>query len=291
MIIGSRDFDLDNNTYIMGILNVTPDSFSDGGAHNNVDNALRRTGAMIAEGADIIDIGGESTRPGSDYVSADQEMDRIIPVLDAIRKEYDIPVSIDTYKAETAEESLKHGADIINDIWGLKYDRGGMAATIAKYDVPCVLMHNRKAPDTPKETDINNRRKAVNTYYEDIIPNMLDDLKETLDLALKAGIKRDKIILDPGVGFGKTYEDNLAVLNNLDKFMTLNCPVLLGCSRKSVIGNALNLPVDDRLEGTLVTTMLALNAQYSFVRVHDIRPNRRVIDMYKIIRDSETLTK
>ena len=283
MKIGNRDFDLTNNTYIMGILNVTPDSFSDGGSHYTVDDALRRTEAMIGEGADIIDIGGESTRPGSDYVSADQEMARIIPVLDAIKREFVIPVSIDTYKAETAEESLKHGADLINDIWGLKYDQGQMASTIAKYNVPCVLMHNRKVTTPTKTT-------TINTYYDNIIPDILTDLKETIDLALKAGISKDKIILDPGVGFAKTYEDNLAVLNNLDKFMTLDYPVLLGCSRKSVIGNALNLPVDDRVEGTLVTTMLALVAGYSIVRVHDIKANRRVIDMYRIIRESDPIT-
>ena len=256
MKIGSKDLDL-NNTHIMGILNVTPDSFSDGGSYINVDAALKHALEMINEGAAIIDIGGESTRPGSTPVSADEEMNRVIPVIKALRNVSDIPVSIDTYRAETAEEALKSGADLINDIWGLRYDRGEMAKVIADYRVPCVLMHNRQEPK-----------------------DMRSDLKESLAIAEAAGIDRDKIILDPGIGFGKTYEHNLIILNNLEFFNELGYPMLLGCSRKSVIGNALSLPVEERLEGTIVTSVLAAQAHYPFIRVHDVRENKRAVDMY-----------
>ena len=267
MVIGGRDFDLDRNTYVMGILNVTPDSFSDGGRYNSVDAALKQTERMISEGADIIDIGGESTRPGSEQVTSGGEISRIIPVLEAIKREFDVPVSIDTYKAVTAEESLRRGADMINDIWGLRYDDGSMAKVIAKYDKPCVLMHNRDEAN-----------------YSDLIEDMKSDLKATLGIAKKEGIDNKNIILDPGIGFGKTYEDNIEVLNRLVEFNDLGYPILLGCSRKSVIGKALELPVDERLEGTLVTTVLAAQAGYSFVRVHDVKENRRVIDMMKALK-------
>ena len=263
MQIGNREFNLKNNTYIMGILNITPDSFSDGGNYNTVEKALRRTGRMIEEGADIIDIGAESTRPGHESITSEEELERLIPVLTAIKKEYDIPVSIDTYKAETAEEAIRYGADLINDIWGLKYDNGEMAEVIAGSNRPCVLMHNKK--------------EAV---YADLIGDIITELSGTLSIAREKGIAPDKIILDPGVGFGKTYEDNLRVLSRLNDFNVLGYPMLLGASRKSVIGNALNLPVDERLEGTIVTTILAAQAGYSFVRVHDIKENRRALDMY-----------
>lgn len=266
MKIGSREFELNNHTYIMGILNVTPDSFSDGGSYNDLDAALEHALKMIDEGADIIDIGGESTRPGSEPISSDEELNRIMPVLKAIRKVSDIPVSIDTYKAETAEEALRNGADLVNDIWGLRYDKGEMARVISEYRVPCVLMHNRQEP-----------------VYWAMLKDMRSDLKESITIALSAGIDRDRIILDPGVGFGKTYEDNITVLNNLEYFNELGYPLMLGCSRKSVIGNALELPVEERLEGTLVTTVLAIQAGYSFVRVHDVKENKRVIDMYDCI--------
>lgn len=266
MQIGNREFNLKNNTYIMGILNVTPDSFSDGGSYNEVDKALKRTGQMIEEGADIIDIGAESTRPGHTVISAEEELERLIPVLARVKKEYDIPVSIDTYKADTAREAILNGADLINDIWGLQYDNGEMAEVIAKADLPCVLMHNRSE-----------------AKYDSFLEDMISDLNKIIQTARQAGIKDNRIILDPGVGFGKTYEHNLAVLNNLAFFNKTGYPFLLGCSRKSVIGNALNLPVDERLEGTLVTTLLAAQAGYSFVRVHDVKENKRVLDMYRCI--------
>ena len=272
MIIGGREFDTENNVYIMGILNVTPDSFSDGGCFDKVDKALKRVGVMIEEGADIIDIGAESTKPGSKQVSADDEINRLMPVLEAIKREYDVPVSIDTYKYETAERALEAGADLINDIWGLKYDDGQMADVIARYNVPCVLMHNRKVPE-----------------YLHLINDVIEDLNESVIIANDAGIEKSKIILDPGIGFAKSYNENLEILNNLDAFVEIGYPMLLGCSRKSVIGNALDLPVDKRLEGTIVTTILATQAGYSFVRVHDVKENRRALSMLKAVTSAVLL--
>ena len=191
MKIGNRFFDTQNHTYIMGILNITPDSFSDGGKWNHLDEALRHTEAMIADGADIIDIGGESTRPGHTPVSAEEEAQRVLPVIEAVRKRFDIPISVDTFKSSVAESAIQTGADLVNDIWGLKYD-SEMGAVIAKYDVACCLMHNKS-----------------NTEYNNFLIDMLSETQECVNLARKAGIKDEKIILDPGVGFGKTFEMNL----------------------------------------------------------------------------------
>ena len=226
MKIGNRFFDTQNHTYIMGILNITPDSFSDGGKWNHLDEALRHTEAMIADGADIIDIGGESTRPGHTPVSAEEEAQRVLPVIEAVRKRFDIPISVDTFKSSVAESAIQAGADLVNDIWGLKYD-SEMGAVIAKYDVACCLMHNKS-----------------NTEYNNFLIDMLSETQECVNLARKAGIKDEKIILDPGVGFGKTFEMNLETMNHLELFKNLGFPVLLGTSRKSMIGLALDLPVD-----------------------------------------------
>ncbi len=266
MIIGNREFDLINRTYIMGILNVTPDSFSDGGNNKTVEIALQHTNEMIIEGADIIDLGGESTRPGADHVSEAEEINRVIPVLKAIKARWDIPVSVDTYKAGTAAAALEEGADLINDVWGLRYDKGEMAEVVAASHKPYVLMHNTRNDKTP-----------------DLITNLKTSLEESLKIARSAGIDKDMIILDPGIGFNKSYKENLEILNRLGELKEMGYPLLLGCSRKSVIGNALNLPVNERLEGTLVTTVLAAMAGYSFVRVHDVKENKRVLDMYKCI--------
>lgn len=238
MKIGNRFFDTQNHTYIMGILNITPDSFSDGGKWNHLDEALRHTEAMIADGADIIDIGGESTRPGHTPVSAEEEAQRVLPVIEAVRKRFDIPISVDTFKSSVAESAIQTGADLVNDIWGLKYD-SEMGAVIAKYDVACCLMHNKS-----------------NTEYNNFLIDMLSETQECVNLARKAGIKDEKIILDPGVGFGKTFEMNLETMNHLELFKNLGFPVLLGTSRKSMIGLALDLPVDQRVEGTLATSVL-----------------------------------
>ena len=265
MRIGTHEFDVKNQTYIMGILNVTPDSFSDGGKYCNVDVALKKAEQMQCEGAAILDIGGESTRPGYIPVSEEEEMERILPVIEAVKKNLDIPVSVDTYKSNVAKAAILAGADLINDIWGLKAD-AQMAKLIAKHEVACCLMHNR--------------REAL---YENFLQDVLKDLKECLALADSAGIAKDKIILDPGVGFAKNYEQNLEILRNLGEITTLGYPVLLGASRKSVIGLTLDLPSEERLEGTLTTTVTAVQQGCGFVRVHDIKENYRAIQMAQAI--------
>ena len=268
MKIGNRIFDLAGHTYVMGILNVTPDSFSDGGMFIDKDVAVKRALQMIEEGADIIDIGGESTRPGFTPVSADEQIERVVPVIEEIKKNIDIPVSVDTYDAKVAKAALEAGCDIVNDIWGLKKDPE-MAKVIADYDAFCVLMHNRNNPDY-----INFRK------------DLLSDFGEILDIANVAGIDKDKIILDPGVGFGKTREQNLVAINHMDDLKVLGYPLLLGTSRKSVIGLTLDLPVDERLEGTLATTVMACMKGINFVRVHDIKENVRTIKMTEAILNS-----
>lgn len=265
MIIGGKEFETTGHTYIMGILNVTPDSFSDGGKYTTLDKALKHAEQMISEGAEIIDIGGESTRPGHTLISDEEEKSRVIPVIEAVKQRFDVPVSIDTYKSGVAEAAILAGADLVNDVWGLKYDER-LAGVIAKAKVPCCLMHNRKTSD-----------------YKYFMTECLNDLKETLALAKAAGIEDDKIILDPGVGFGKTYEHNLIVMKHLDAFKELGYPVLLGTSRKSMIGLTLDLPADQRVEGTLVTTVMGVMAGMSFVRVHDVEANRRAIQMAEAI--------
>lgn len=265
MRIGNRDFDVDKHTYIMGILNVTPDSFSDGGKWNDEDAALKHAEEMIEEGADIIDIGGESTRPGYTLLSDEEEIARVVPVIQAVKSRFDIPVSVDTYKSHVARAALEAGADLVNDIWGLKYDQE-LAGVIAEYEAPCCLMHNRREAD-----------------YQDFMEDMLQDLRETISIAKKAGIPDQNIILDPGVGFGKMYENNLEAINRLERMHELGYPILLGTSRKSVIGLTLDLPASERLEGTLATTVMGVMKNAAFVRVHDIRANARIIKMTEAI--------
>lgn len=259
MIIGNREFK--DRTYIMGILNVTPDSFSDGGTHNTVDSALRHTERMINEGADIIDIGGESTRPGYTMIDDEEEISRVVPVIEKIKDNFDTPISIDTYKSNVAKAAAKAGADLINDIWGFKYDEG-IADVTAKYNLACCLMHNRKE-----------------ALYNDYLKDIVSDLKESLEIAKKHGVAKDKIILDPGVGFGKTYENNLEIINRLEVLDELGCPVLLGASRKSVIALTLDLPVNERVEGTIATSVIAVMKNSLFVRVHDVKENKRAVLM------------
>ena len=265
MKIGNREFDVKNKTYIMGILNVTPDSFSDGGRWNQREAALSHAWEMAEEGADIIDIGGESTRPGHQQITEEEEISRIVPVIEAVKRELDLPVSIDTYKAKVAEAALNAGADLVNDIWGLKYDTR-MAELIARSGAACCLMHNKER-----------------AQYQDFFPDMLRETQECVELAKAAGIPDDKIILDPGVGFGKTREMNLETLCHLERFHELGYPMLLGASRKSVIGLTLDLPADERLEGTLVTTVFAVLKKYAFVRVHDVKENLRAVRMAEAI--------
>lgn len=269
MKIGNKVIDLEERTYVMGILNVTPDSFSDGGNYNNIEAAIKRVKEMVEEGADIIDIGGESTRPGSSYVTEEEEIQRVVPIIKAIKKEVDVIISIDTYKSKTAEEAIKAGADIINDVWGFKKD-SNMAKVVAKYNVPCILMHNRE--DEP---------------YSDLMRDILNDLIDSINIALDAGIKRENIILDPGIGFAKTYEENLEVMNNLEKIVNIGFPVLLATSRKSMIGLALDLPVDNRIEGTVATTVIGIMKGCKIVRVHDIIENKRACIMTDKIIDKK----
>lgn len=265
MKIGNKEFEIGKHTYVMGILNVTPDSFSDGGKFNTIDAALKHTEKMLADGADIIDIGGESTRPGYTLLSDEEEIARVTPVIEAVKKHFDVPISVDTYKGNVAKAAVEAGADLINDVWGLKYDNI-LASVIAKSGLPCCLMHNRKEPD-----------------YKKFMQDMMADLFKTIEIAEKAGIADDKIIIDPGVGFGKTYENNLEVINKLEMLHALGYPLLLGTSRKSVIGLTLDLPVTERVEGTLVTTVLAVIKNCAFVRVHDVKENKRAITMTEAI--------
>lgn len=209
MIIGRREFDTEHNTYIMGILNVTPDSFSDGGRFDKMDAALLHAEKMIKEGADILDVGGESTRPGHVQITDEEEIARVVPVIEKLKKEFDVPISIDTYKSAVAEAAVCAGADLVNDIWGLKYDEK-MADVIAKHDVACCLMHNRN--------------EAV---YDSFLFDFMKDMKECVKIADKAGIARDKIILDPGVGFGKTYEMNLEIIQKLEIMHEFKLTILL----------------------------------------------------------------
>ena len=261
MNIGNKEFILGERTYVMGILNVTPDSFSDGGKYNEVELAVKRAEELINNGADIIDVGGESTRPNHTAVDVEEEIKRVVPIIKAIKAKFDIPISIDTYKARTAEEAIKAGADLINDVWGFQKDKD-MAKVAAKYDVPCILMHNRE--DIP---------------YTNIIKDMKLDLCKSISIALEAGVSRDKIILDPGIGFAKTYEENLIVMNHLEEFQDFELPILLGTSRKSMIGITLDLPVDQRVEGTVATTVLGIMKGCDFVRVHDVLENKRACEM------------
>lgn len=267
MIIGAKEFDFSKKTYVMGILNVTPDSFSDGGKWNSIDAALKAAERMYKEGADIIDIGGESTRPGYKEIPALAEIERVVPVIERIKREVDIPVSIDTYKAEVARAALNAGADFVNDIWGLKKDLQ-MADVIAKYNVPCCIMHNRS-----------------DNAYSDFMKDVLRDLKESLQIAKKAGISRDKIIIDPGIGFAKSYEQNLLLIKKPEVLKKFRLPILLAASRKSVIGLALDLPVEERLEGTIAMTVYGAMKGIGMVRVHDVKENVRALQMLNAITE------
>lgn len=259
MRIGNKEFK--DRTYVMGILNVTPDSFSDGGKYDRIDTALKRAEEMINEGADIIDIGGESARPGYTQISSAEEIERVLPVIEKIRAKLDIPLSIDTCKSAVAEEAAIAGVHMLNDIWGFKYD-GKMADIAVKYDLPVCLMHNRKEP-----------------IYKHFIDEVIDDLEQSIGIGIKAGLSKENIIVDPGVGFGKTYEQNLEIMDRLEELKVLGCPVLLGASRKSVIGLTLDLPPSERTEGTIATSVMAALKGAMFVRVHDVRENKRAILM------------
>ncbi|GLX71441.1 dihydropteroate synthase [Paenibacillus glycanilyticus] len=254
--------ELGQRTLIMGILNATPDSFSDGGRFNQAEAAAERAAAMVEEGVDIIDIGAESTRPGFDPVSVEEELRRLLPVIRAVREAAPrVPISIDTYKAETARQALEAGAHIINDIWGLKYDPH-MAAVAAEYGCPVIISHNRTARD-----------------YTDLVPDVLADLEASVAIALQAGVDASRIWLDPGLGFAKDHDDNLEFMGRLSELTALGYPVLLGTSRKRFIRQTLDLPVNELAEGTAATTALGIAQGCQIVRVHDVRANKRTAMM------------
>jgi len=262
---GEYTLNLNEKTLIMGILNVTPDSFSDGGSYNEVDAAVRHAKEMKNEGAHIIDIGGESTRPGFAKVSVEEEIKRVVPMIQAVSKEVKLPISIDTYKAEVAKQAIEAGAHIINDIWGAKADEQ-MAPVAAQYDVPIVLMHNRH--------DRN---------YRFFMRDVINDLFESIAIAKNAGVRDENIILDPGIGFARDYHENVLTMQNLDKLVMLGYPVLLGTSRKSFIGQALNLPVDERMEGTGATVCYGIQKGCQIIRVHDIKEMSRMAKMMDVL--------
>jgi dihydropteroate synthase len=263
-----KRFDFSSRTHIMGVLNVTPDSFSDGGKFFKLEDAIRQGIKMSEEGADIIDVGGESTRPGADPVSIQEELSRVIPVISSLFKKIDVPISIDTYKAEVAKQALDAGAQMINDISALRFDPE-MKKVASEYKVPINLMHIKGTPQ--------NMQK--DPWYEDVIVEITEYLKQSIKIACDAGIDPEKIIIDPGIGFGKRLEDNLNILKNLKKLSILGCPILIGCSRKSFIGKILDLPVEERLEGSLAALAVAVMNGANIVRVHDVKESRRATSL------------
>nr|WP_293991928.1 dihydropteroate synthase [uncultured Fusobacterium sp.] len=254
-----KELILGERTLVMGILNITPDSFSDGGKYNNIEAALKQAEKLIDDGADIIDIGGESTRPGHIQISSEEEITRVVPVIERIKKELNPIISIDTYKYDVAEAAIKAGADIVNDIWGLQYDNGEMAEIVKKYDIPLIAMHNQNDE----------------IYREDIMDSLKKFFDKTYEIAKKYGIEKEKIILDPGLGFGKNVEQNIELMSKLE-ILCANAPVLLGASKKRFIGKLLNdLPFDERVEGTVATTVIGIQKGVSIVRVHNVLENKR----------------
>ncbi len=258
---GNMEFEWGRKTYLMGIINATPDSFSGDGLGANIAAAVDRAKRFVEDGADIIDIGGESTRPGSKPVTAEEEIERVIPVVESVTRAVKIPVSIDTYKCQVAEQALLAGASMINDVWGLKADPR-LAELACRYKAPIVLMHNQKTAS-----------------YSDLVPEVIQSLRQSIDAALAAGVPRENIIIDPGIGFGKTLQHNLEMMRRLDSLKCLGQPILLGTSRKSMIGLALGLPADQRLEGTAATVALGIAAGADIIRVHDVKEMKRVCRM------------
>ncbi|MUK88049.1 dihydropteroate synthase [Ornithinibacillus sp. L9] len=262
LITSTTSYDLNSRTHIMGILNVTPDSFSDGGEYTTEERAIQQAVMMEQQGADIIDIGGESTRPDHKPVSVEEEIARVVPMIRSVKEHINIPISIDTYKAETARKAVEAGADIINDVWGTKRDPE-IADVAKQFNVPIILMHNR-----------------TNQNYNSLLDDMKKDLEESIEIALKAGVPRENIILDPGIGFAKDATDNLIVMNNLERIVEMGYPVLLATSRKRFIGNILDLPAPERDHGTGATTCLGITKGAHIVRVHNVKVN---IEMAKMM--------
>ena len=266
MKIGKYNFDLENDPIIMGILNVTPDSFSDGGKWDNIDAALKHTEDMIRDGAKIIDVGGESIRPGYTLISDEEEISRVVPVIEKIKENFDVPISLDTYKTNVARAGVEAGVDMINDVWGLKWKDRDMADLVAKSKAAVCIMHNKD-----------------NISYSNYVEDVLAELKESIDIAHKAGVNDSQIVVDPGVGFGKDYEQNLLIIKYVDRLKELGYPVLLGTSRKSVIGLTLDVDKDNRMAGTVATTVMGYERGCSIFRVHDVKENYEALMMAKAI--------
>jgi dihydropteroate synthase len=264
---------LGKRTLLMGVLNVTPDSFSDGGLYFDKEKAIAHGLRMVEEGADILDIGGESTRPGSKPLELDDELRRVIPVIESLAKELDIPISIDTYKSAVAQRAIEVGAEMINDISGLHYDPG-LAKVAAKVDIPLVLMHIRGIPETMQR----------DVYYESLFSEIIQYLRESIQRAESVGVDPAKIIIDPGIGFGKTVEDNLLIIKNLSEFRILGKPIMLGTSRKSFIGKILNADVEDRLEGTLSSIAISVLNGAHIIRCHDVLQAKKAIAVADAIK-------
>jgi dihydropteroate synthase len=273
--LGDKQLDLAKKVAIMGILNLTPDSFYDGGRYTQEKKALVRVEEMASHGADLIDVGGESTRPGATKVSTEEELRRIIPIIGKIKKLFEIPVSVDTYKAQIAQEAIEAGADMINDISGLRFD-SEMKQVVAKYKVPLVLMHIKGTP----------RDMQSNPYYDSLLGEITSYLGESILIAKEAGIDEERIVIDPGIGFGKSVRHNLEIINKLSELKSLGRPILIGVSRKSFIGNILNLPLQERLEGSLAATCLAVTQGARIVRTHDVKETRRAIDLTQAILEA-----
>lgn len=261
MKIGKRVFDTAHEVYMMGILNVTPDSFSDGGKYRQFDQALFHAEELVQAGANILDIGGESTRPNHHMITEEEEIARVCPIIEAVKARIDVPISLDTYKSAVARAGIQAGAEMINDIWGLKWD-GTMAAVIAEKQVAVCLMHNRREP-----------------VYQNLISDVAADLRESLALAEQAGVDMEQVCIDPGIGFAKNLEQNLQVMKHLEFLQELHYPILLGTSRKSMIGLTLDLPVEEREEGTIATTVWGIQKGCSIIRVHDVVKNLRAVRM------------
>jgi len=278
LTLGSSVFEWGQKTYLMGIINVTPDSFSGDGLLREEDfvgAAVAQGERQVSDGADLLDVGGESTRPGSEPVSLEDELHRVIPVIRALARKVRAPISVDTYKAEVARQALEGGAMVVNDVWGLRMDPK-MAQIVAQSGAALIAMHNRSRPkDAAQEARLGGRYVGVN--YTDLVPDILGELQGSVDLALEAGIASDRIIVDPGIGFGKTVEQNLELLDRLGEFKALGHPILVGPSRKSFVGYTLDLPPDQRVEGTASAVTLAIDRGADIVRVHDVAAMRRVV--------------
>lgn len=275
--VGERAFDWGVKTYVMGVVNVTPDSFSGDGLGDDVEAAIAQAERMIEEGADLIDIGGESTRPGSQPVTEEEELRRVIPAVAGVCERTGAVIAIDTYRSRVAEEALAAGASMINDVWSLRMDPQ-IGEVAARHNVPLVLMHNRSRPKDAVQTERLGGR-YLGVEYEDLMADIIRELRESIDLALEAGVERENVIVDPGVGFGKTVDQNLQLLARMAELKVLGLPILLGASRKSFIGYTLDLPVEERIEGTAAAVAVGIANGADIVRVHDVREMVRVARM------------